>query len=154
MTTLDNSFCQPNTAEEWECLLTNIKSDTWKYRPYYDSVNDYYGYVEEKPAFFYRNKCFTKWFASDDDTLTNEITVSQYIDLLQDNITPWRLEEIGFIRITDRWNIPFHIHVDLNITWHHRNKTIEFEGIEMLGIEKFSQLQNLIKYRQPLNHEK
>lgn len=73
-----------------------------------------------------------------------EISFQHYLDLHQDNITPWRLEEIGFIRKTDPWNIPYHIHEDYNITWHHRNKTIVLHETEMYNIKKFSQLQTLI----------
>jgi len=90
MTTLENSYCVPKTEEEFILLgydrvpNFHIKGN----RVYYailDETDQWTRSVE-----LYSNLGNLEW-------LTNEIPIQHFIDLVEDRISAWRLEEVGFI---------------------------------------------------------
>ena len=83
MTTLDNTYCRPTTEAEWD-LLPN--RDLWC-----RNENAVFGAID-----FSKQKVSGK----------TEIPVQHFIDLLEDRIVPWRLEEVGFKYIKD--HTPFY----------------------------------------------
>lgn len=83
MKTLENTYCRPTTEAEWD-LLPN--RDLWCRNE--DAV---FGAID-----FSKQKVSGK----------TEIFVQHFIDLLEDKIVPWRLEEVGFKYIKD--HTPFY----------------------------------------------
>ena len=83
MKTLENTYCKPTTEAEWD-LLPN--RDLWCRNE--DAV---FGAID-----FRKQKVSGK----------TEIFVQHFIDLLEDKIVPWRLEEVGFKYIKD--HTPFY----------------------------------------------
>ena len=74
MKTLENTYCRPTTEAEWD-LLPN--RDLWCRNE--DAV---FGAID-----FSKQKVSGK----------TEIFVQHFIDLLEDRICKWRLEEVGFV---------------------------------------------------------
>jgi hypothetical protein len=74
MKTLENTYCRPTTEAEWD-LLPN--RDLWCRNE--DAV---FGAID-----FNKQKVSGK----------TKIPVQHFIDLLEDRIVPWKLEEVGFI---------------------------------------------------------
>lgn len=83
MKTLENTYCRPTTEAEWD-LLPN--RDLWCRNE--DAV---FGAID-----FRKQKVSGK----------TEIFVQHFIDLIEDKIVPWRLEEVGFKYIKD--HTPFY----------------------------------------------
>ena len=83
MKTLENTYCRPTTEAEWE-LLNNSYTDKWR------KNNE--GYVMRYDCHY--------------DESDAEIPVQHFIDLVEDRIVPWRLEEVGFKYIKD--HTPFY----------------------------------------------
>lgn len=88
---LSESYCLPKTEEEWECLtnlpgLQLISDVTLEQVHLYLNQNRYIGLalVSDKVDFCRPSKKRT------------EIPVSQFIQLLNDSIVSWRLEDDGF----------------------------------------------------------
>ena len=75
-----------------------------------------------------------------------EIPVQHFLDLLNDSIVPWRIEEVGFEKKVDAWNVGFHSFSENEITWSHKSKSIEFMDNPM-NITTFSDLLTLIRFR-------
>lgn len=82
MTTLENSYCRPKTEEEWEMIYPNA---SWL------------GLYPSKESHVYFDGT-GKYLASgpNENTNRNEIPVQHFLDLLNDSIVPWRLEELNF----------------------------------------------------------
>lgn len=76
-TKLTEVYCRPKTEEEWKIF------GLWE-----NNYCLYAGSVGDKPQLSDGN-----WVEGS----RTEVTVQQFIDLLHDRITPWRLEEIGFM---------------------------------------------------------
>ena len=86
MTTLGNSYTVPMTLEEWLQCIPWLKDDP----------------MAEDVA-----KC--AFVAFGDGTIANEpregmvrLSVPRFLDLLNDRIVPWRLEEVGFMHTVRR----------------------------------------------------
>lgn len=125
-TKLTEVYCRPKTEEEWKIF------GLWK-----NNYCLYAGSVGEKPQLSDGN-----WVEGS----RTEVTVQHFLDLLNDSIVGWRLEEIGFEKKRDAWNIGFHSFSDNEITWSHRSKSIEFMDNPM-NITTFSDLLTLIRFR-------
>ena len=83
MTRLDNSYCVPNTEDEWSAI---------------DALNPRIE-LRMKGAFVYTLKEHGKrrlWVCHREKGNAKEIPVSKFLDLYHDRIAPWRLEEVGF----------------------------------------------------------
>jgi hypothetical protein len=78
MTTLDNAYCRPTTEAEWDLLPDR---DLWCRNE--DAV---FGAID-----FSKQKVSNK----------TEIHVQHFIDLIEDRICAWRLEEVGFVNKYD-----------------------------------------------------
>lgn len=81
MTTLDNSYCVPKTAEEWRLLGVSPHS----FGGNLDSVIYDDGQTRGRLLSKIRD-CYS------------EIPVQHFLDLFHDRITGWRLEEVGWNR--------------------------------------------------------
>jgi len=95
MITFENSYCIPKTEEEWNMLPDR---SLWC-----RNENAVFGLID-----FEEQKVKNK----------TEITVRQFLDLIEDKITPWRLDDIWFGReygFSDTYvmklRIIFYIHV-------------------------------------------
>lgn len=84
MTTLQNSYTVPMTLDEWVQCVPWLKDD-----PLADDI--------EKCA-------FVAFFAFGDYTIAEKprdgmvrVSVPRFLDLMNDRIVPWRLEEVGFV---------------------------------------------------------
>lgn len=83
MTTLENSYCVPQTKEEKSRF------------PHLDTENHCGVFYDSD----YGVLCFdeSEWIHSNG----KEIPVQHFIDLVEDRITPWRIAELGFSRLVD-----------------------------------------------------
>jgi hypothetical protein len=73
MTTLENSYCKPQGESEWELIGL------------YNPVQSFFvEYIKGK-----------KRYSSKPKSSKTEIPVQHFIDLFEDRIVPWRLEELG-----------------------------------------------------------
>ena len=74
-TTLENSYCRPTTEAEWKLIGL------------YNPVQPFFvEYIKGKKRYSSRPK-----------SSKSEIPVQHFIDLVEDRIVPWRLDEIGFV---------------------------------------------------------
>lgn len=130
MTTLENSYCKPQSEAEWD-LLPN--RDLWCRNE--DAV---FGAID-----FRKQKVSGK----------TEIPVQHFIDLIEDRIVPWRLEEIGFEYNEYRGKVLSEL--SKYITTENENHCIDFDpndGIVKVnlngfeGVETFSEILTLIKF--------
>jgi hypothetical protein len=129
MKTLENTYCRPTTEAEWD-LLPN--RDLWCRNE--DAV---FGAID-----FRKQKVSGK----------TEIFVQHFIDLLEDKIVPWRLEEVGFTYIKD--HTPFYefsLSKVSNLSW---AESTSKHGIALeireeqiwFSINNFTDLLTLIKF--------
>lgn len=142
LTTIDKVYCRPKNEEEWKM----VEPYGGIYEPNDSVVFDYDGVCLIIPD-------------NDDDFVKDierrtEIPVKHFIDLFEDRIVPWRLEEVGFSKQIDGYqSISFEdcsVHV-----FHGSIKTsitvqVELSDIE-LNISTFTELLQLLKF---LNHDK
>jgi hypothetical protein len=90
---LSESYCRPKTKEEWEAISIYFLDEI----EYYGGVSEWKqdfercGYV----FFFYSDNYGGILYSSSGNDRT-EIPVSNFIDLMNDSIVSWRLEEDGF----------------------------------------------------------
>ena len=90
MKTLHNTYCKPN-IEEWEKITALLKSIEKYYWRKYD--NDGNCFLHDDTVYL-SNGTIGDW-----NTRT-EIPVQHFIDLIEDKIVAWRLEEDGFGRMS------------------------------------------------------
>jgi len=147
MTTLENSYCVPKTEEEWSLMTElhglQILSDvTFEQFKSYIVQNRYLGlaFISGKTDFFRGSKDGAQ-----------EIPVQHFIDLAEDRISSWRLEEVGFT------NRIFRCDLDLAHEWNGfivKRKIVEQCGMiklngEDTSITTFTELLTLIKFLTP-----
>ena len=130
MKTLENTYCRPTTEAEWD-LLPN--RDLWC-----RNENAVFGAID-----FSKQKVSGK----------TEIPVQQFIDLIEDRIVPWRLEEVGFEYNEYRGKVLSEL--SKYITTENENHCIDFDpndGIVKVnlngfeGIKTFTDLLTLIRF--------
>lgn len=139
MTTLSNSFCVIHNEKDLNlfskfrltkpinytfplALLSNVKKH-W--------------IVPDNSETIYKN------FISHLRTSSKEeISKYYFLDLLHDRIIYWRLEELGFERKLDAWNMPYYQLKNILINHNYR---VYFMDEPMNGIKSFSNLLTLIK---------
>lgn len=133
MKTLENTYCRPN-EEEWEKIISLLKSiEKYWWRKYDDGR-----------CFLHDNTVYLSNGTIGDWNTRTEIPVQHLIDLLEDRIVPWRLEEIGFNKIADVYfygvnesNIA--VNPDLRITY-------SYPEIKFNGCKTLTDLQTLIRF--------
>ena len=137
MTTIDKVYCSPKTDEEWMSLLGYIPSDSCTRCVYYED----FGMLE---------------IDSENEHLVNfdgmsEIEVSKFLDLAHDRITPWMLEEVGFVNHSTQYIGLFgSSHIHYTISNGHIRAT-PFDGIKGINayITTFTDLLTQIKFLTP-----
>ena len=96
MTTLENSYCVPKTEGEWIMLA-----------PYYPQELRHYDSIKEWMHDFTRcgHVNFMKFYPNLGVSANNhgrtEIPVQHFVDLVEDKITPWMLEEVNYVKEDD-----------------------------------------------------
>ena len=136
MTTLGNSYTVPMNLEEWVQCVPWLKDD-----PLADDIA----------------KCV--FVAYGDGTIAKEpregmlrVSVPRFLDLMNDSIVPWRLEEVGFVHSVRGI-------YELNVN-PHGHFTLEYcEGFVYVSagrtsITTFTDLLTLIRMLTPNNNEK
>ena len=145
MTTLENSYCVP-TKEQWAQIQ--------KIEPK--------GYINFMGAFKKGNVIMVEWDHIDvgNMILSNkksdvhdrkEIPVQHFIDLVEDRISGWRLEEVGFVNHSTQYIGLFgssHIHYTIS---NGHIRVTPFDGIKGINayITTFTELLTLIKFLTP-----
>ena len=120
MTTLDNTYCRPTTEAEWD-LLPN--RDLWC-----RNENAVFGAID-----FSKQKVSGK----------TEISVQQFIDLLEDRIVPWRLEEVGFEKAIEIYFYEIGIS---NIAFYPEGRVTFGTPEQDFNIKTFTDLLTLIRF--------
>ena len=153
MTTLNNSYCVPKTKEDWALFgHKSVPKFAVEGERYFYAIKDGsdgdFDYLCEMGAFDGK-------FGSRFDWLTNEVTATKFLDLLHDRITPWRLEEIGFInRVFDHTLVLQHVWNEvlvqrvITVCGSQNNIVVRFDG-EPVNITTFTDLLTLIKFLTP-----
>lgn len=127
MKTLENTYCRPTTEAEWD-LLPN--RDLWCRNE--DAV---FGAID-----FRKQKVSGK----------TEISVQRFIDLLEDSICVWRIEEFGFKELAkgvwswsdDGHQILISFERELNVMLSYSDQGM----IPLCGVQTFSNLLTLIRF--------
>ena len=120
MTTLDNTYCKPTTEAEWD-LLPN--RDLWC-----RNENAVFGAID-----FSKQKVSGK----------TEIPVQHFIDLLEDRIVPWRLEEVGFEKAIEIYFYEIGIS---NIAFYPEGRVTFGTPEQDFNIKTFTDLLTLIRF--------
>ena len=120
MTTLDNTYCRPTTEAEWD-LLPN--RDLWC-----RNENAVFGAID-----FSKQKVSGK----------TEISVQHFIDLLEDRIVPWRLEEVGFEKAIEIYFYEIGIS---NIAFYPEGRVTFGTPEQDFNIKTFTDLLTLIRF--------
>ena len=120
MITLDNTYCRPTTEAEWD-LLPN--RDLWC-----RNENAVFGAID-----FSKQKVSGK----------TEIPVQHFIDLLEDRIVPWRLEEVGFEKAIEIYFYEIGIS---NIAFYPEGRVTFGTPEQDFNIKTFTDLLTLIRF--------
>lgn len=141
MTKLREVYCRP-TPEEWLLIVNQLKT----LQLYYWRKFDDNGY-----CYLYDGNIYYARGVIGDWSQRTEISVEQFLDLIHDRISPWRLEEIGFKSVNivghwgyQKWVAEYVINVDdegIRVSFIGDSDSLPFKNIT-----KLSQLINLISY--------
>lgn len=138
MKTLDNTYCIPN-IEEWEkniSLLKSIEKYWWRK---YDDGN----------CFLHDNTVYLSNGTIGDWNTRTEIPVQQFIDLIEDKICKWRLEEVGFMSAPCSGKTCYAFFVKESKVWVMEYEKVSIQNgngqhVPFEGIKTFTDIQKLI----------
>lgn len=155
MTTLENSYCVPKTKEGYSrlwsaCSKLGFDISRYLFEGVGGSVQyreDEYGKNIYQPRSIDEERIFLKNAKECD---VSEVSINQFLDLLHDRISPWRLEEIGF----NMQELPYRLEVQGRVDKHtiqvtETGRFIFLNGYQVEGITTFRELLTLIKFLTP-----
>lgn len=133
---LSEVYCRPKTEEEWVDCIPWLNGD-----PMLSDIAK------------------TSFFAFGDGTISkepnegiNEIPVTHFIDLLQDKIVPWRLEEDGFSHNTPMIEVASYPMGNITVCFHEGNVSVILDPNDSpwhshicKGCKTYTELLTLIK---------
>ncbi len=133
-TTLENSYCRPQNEAEWKLIGL------------YNPVQPFFvEYIKGKKRYSSRPK-----------SSKNEIPVQHFIDLVEDGICAWRLEEVGFVPTVLETCNSHHLKLDngvmveitegLYVSAIEVNEDGEIDHMLFQGVKTFTDLQTLIRF--------
>lgn len=88
-TRLEDVYCVPKTEDEWKLLISGLEYSVKEDSDFACIDIDGTPLILDKD--FLKDPDFGHYFDG-----RKQIPVDQFLDLLNDKITPWRLEEVGF----------------------------------------------------------
>lgn len=139
-TELKDVYCVPKTEEEWQQLDSTHG---------FNVVGEENGFVNSNDIVVYEPEGLYQACLRLENSDIKEVSVSKFIDLLEDRIVPWRLEEVGFVceSVGNEYYLSKYNH-EGNQMWDISifiDNWIYLMGIE-LNIKTFTEIETLIRF--------